>query len=116
MKFVGVALLLLSSLYAVDCEKLEAEFRKMDASFRMAKTIKKASERYDYYYRYIGKGAELLAWCRNDRRNYRYAEIVRKLRAAERERVSLRQRVIEEFWQTYNVRPIVKEVYQTCHY
>jgi pyridoxine/pyridoxamine 5'-phosphate oxidase len=116
MKRLAVVFVLPAVLWAADCTKLEAEFADLDASFRMAKTWKTPSKRYDYYYRYIVKGSELMAWCRNDRRNYRYAEIVRKLRAAEQQRASLRQSVIEEFWRTYDVKPVVREVYQTCTY
>jgi len=109
-----IALVLPLLLGAAECEKFEAEFADLDKEYRMAKTVQSPTARYDYYYRYIVKGAELMAWCRNDQRNYKYAEIVRKLRDAERERAGLRQRVIEEQWKVNNVKPIIKYVYQNC--
>ena len=111
--FLVTAVLMLS---AADCEKLEKTFAELDSDFRMARTIKSPSQRYDYYYRYISTGSELMARCRNDRRNYKYAEVVRKLRAAEQQRAGLRQKVIEEQWRLNDVKPVVKVVYQTCNY
>jgi hypothetical protein len=104
------------ALGAAQCEKLEADFAALDAQYRMARTIKSPTARYDYYYRYISKGAELMAWCRNDPRNYKYTEIVRKLRRAERERAGLHQSVIEEQWKVNNVKPIIKIIYKECVY
>ena len=101
---------------AAECDRLEATFASLDAQFRAARSIQSPTARYDYYYRYIAAGAEVMAYCRNDQRNYRYAEIVRKLRAAERERDSLRQRVIEEQWKINNIKPIIKTVYKECIY
>ncbi len=104
------------TLGAAECEKLEKAFAELDGDFRTARTIKSPSQRYGYYYRYILTGSDLMARCRNDRRNYKYAEIVRKLRAAERQCAGLRRKVIEEQWRINHVRPVVKVVYQTCNY
>jgi len=113
----GVILLLsVSIVRAADCGQLEKTFAGLDESFRMARTIKSPSARYDYYYRYIVAGSKLLAWCRNDRRNYQYAEVVRKLRSAECQRAGLRQKVIEEQWRVHGIKPIVNVVYQSCNY
>ncbi|WP_345985306.1 hypothetical protein WCX49_11940 [Sulfurimonas sp. HSL-1656] len=101
---------------AVSCEKLESDFASLDKQYRAAKRIQSPTSRYDYYYRYIAKGSELMAWCRNDPRNYTYTEIVRKLRAADRERIGLRQSVIEEQWRVNNVQPIVNVIYKECVY
>jgi len=101
---------------AVDCDRLEKAFAAMDAQYRTVQTVRSPLERYDYYYRYLSKGAELMAWCRNDRRTYQYTEIVRKLRIAERDRTGVRQEAIEELWRIHNVKPIVNVVYQTCNY
>ncbi|MHC3994951.1 hypothetical protein ACXWTF_08980 [Thiomicrolovo sp. ZZH C-3] len=103
-------------LGAVLCEKLENDFSALDKQYRAAKRIQSPTSRYDYYYRYIAKGSELMAWCRNDPRNYKYTEIVRKLRAADRERSGLRQSVIEEQWRVNNVQPVVKIIYKECVY
>lgn len=103
-------------LGAVSCQKLESDFASLDKQYRAAKRIQSPTSRYDYYYRYIAKGSELMAWCRNDPRNYKYTEIVRKLRAADRERTGLRQSVIEEQWRVNNVKPIVNVIYKECVY
>jgi len=103
-------------LEGAECGRLEADFAALDAQYRAARTIQSPTARYDFYYRYIAKGAELMAWCRNDQRNYRYTEVVRKLRAADREREGLRQSVIEEQWKVNHVKPIVNVVYQECVY
>lgn len=117
MKALGVvALCLPFFLNAAECKKLESEFAALDAKYRKARSIESPTARYDYYYRYISKGAELMASCRNDPRNYQYTEIVRKLRRAERERAGLRQSVIEEQWKVNNVKPIVKVIYEECVY
>ena len=113
----GLFFLMLPMLLgAADCTQLESAFAELDGQFRMAKTITSPSSRYDYYFHYISTGAELMAYCRNDRRNYKYTEIVRKLRAAERERAGLKQQVIEEQWKVNNIQPIVKIVYRECVY
>ncbi len=116
MKKLMFILLFPLLLSAAECSSLEATFADLDAQFRMARTIPSPTERYDYYYRYIAAGAELMAYCRNDQRNYKYAEIVRKLELAERERAALRQSVIEEQWKVNNVKPIIKTVYRDCSY
>lgn len=108
--------LLCTGLFAADCEKLETEFSALDETYRAARNIDSPTERYDYYYRYLSKGTELMAWCRSDQRNYKYTEIVRKLRTAQRDMQGLRQRVIEEQWRVNNVKPIIREVYQNCTY
>ncbi len=115
-KIVHAAVLLPFLLWSADCKKLESDFAALDQDYRMARTIKSSTKRYDYYYRYIVTGAELMTRCRTDRRNYKYTEIVRKLRAAERERAGLRQAVIREQWKLNHVKPIVKYVYQNCTY
>lgn len=99
-----------------DCKTLESAFAKMDAGYRKAKTISSPSERDEYYYRYITAGAELMVRCRTDMRSYKYTEIVRKLRGAQRERSGLRQAVIEEQWARNNVKPVIREVWQSCTY
>ncbi|WP_345988046.1 hypothetical protein WCX18_11620 [Sulfurimonas sp. HSL1-2] len=114
--FIRVFLLIPMLLGAVSCTKLESDFAALDKQYRAAKRIQSPTSRYDYYYRYIAKGSELMAWCRNDPRNYRYTEIVRKLRAADRERSGLRQSVIEEQWRVNNVQPIVNIIYKECVY
>jgi hypothetical protein len=116
MKYIVTLLLLFSSGMAAECNRLEATFAKLDAQYFMARNIRTPTARYDFYYRYIVAGAEVMAWCRNDQRNYRYAEIVRKLRDAERERANLQQRVIEEQWKLNGVKPIVKIIYKECIY
>ena len=115
-KALILLLFLAGSVAAAECERLEAAFAKLDAQYRMARTIESPTARYDYYYRYISAGAEVMAYCRNDRRSYRYTEIVRKLRGAEREREGLRQSVIEEQWKVNNVKPIVNVIYKECVY
>jgi len=109
-------LLLPAAIRAADCAQLESSFAQLDSQFRSAKNIPSPSERYDYYYRYIAAGAEVMAYCRNDQRNYKYTEIVRKLRTAERERAGLQQLVIEEQWRINGIQPIVNIVYQECTY
>jgi hypothetical protein len=117
MKTAGYSILLLPLLlWSADCQKLEADFAALDRDYRMARTIQSPTKRYDYYYRYIVAGAELMTQCRTDRRNYRYTEIVRKLRAAERERAGVRQAVIEEQWKLNDVKPVIKRVFQNCSY
>ena len=116
MKALVTLMVLLSTLAAADCERLEATFAELDGQFRAARSLQSPSARYDYYYRYISTGAEVMAYCRNDQRNYRYAEIVRKIRAAESERAGLRQQVIEEQWKVNNIKPIVKIIYKECVY
>jgi hypothetical protein len=116
MKMFTLFLVFPLFLSAAECSKLEASFANLDAQFRMARTIQSPTKRYDYYYRYISAGAELMAYCRNDQRNYKYAEIVRKLQLAERERTGLRQSVIEEQWKVNDVKPIIKTVYRDCSY
>lgn len=101
---------------AEECTQLESAFDALDQEYRMARTIKSPTARYDYYYRYLSKGTELMARCRSDQRNYKYAEIVRKLRMAQRDMQGLRQRVIEEQWQINDVKPIIKYVYRNCSY
>jgi len=115
-KMIGVLVWFPLLLGASQCSKLESDFAALDKQFRAAKSIQSPTARYDYYYRYISKGTELMAWCRNDQRNYHYTEIVRKLRVADRERTGLRQSVIEEQWRVNNVQPIVNIVYQECTY
>lgn len=116
MKAIGLILILLTALTAADCERLEAAFATLDAQYRSARSMPSPSARYDYYYRYLSAGAEVMAYCRSDQRNYRYAEIVRKLRAAEAERAGLRRQVIEEQWKANNIKPIVKIIYKECVY
>ena len=116
MKSVWMLLLGAVVLHAADCDALEKRFSVLDGTYRKAKTMPKASERYDFYYRYLSVGGELMAYCRNDRRNYRYTEIVRKLRRAKSDLASVRAKAIEEHWRTYHVKPIVKEVYRPCYY
>ena len=116
MKALLSALLLTASLMAADCGQLENTFAALDAQFRSARSIESPTSRYDFYYRYISAGTEVMAYCRNDQRNYRYAEIVRKLQTAVRERDGLRQKVIEEQWKVNNVKPIIQTVYKECVY
>ncbi|WP_345972474.1 hypothetical protein [Sulfurimonas diazotrophicus] len=117
MKISIIAVIVLPVLLgALSCEKLESDFTALDKQYRAAKRIQSPTSRYDYYYRYIAKGAELMAWCRNDPRNYSYTEIVRKLCAADRERSGLRQSVIEEQWRVNNVQPVVNIIYKECVY
>jgi len=105
-----------AAIQAADCAQLESAFAQLDSQFRSARNIQSPSERYDYYYRYISTGAELMAYCRSDQRNYKYTEVVRKLKTAERERAGIRQNVIEEQWKLNDVKPIVTTVYQECTY
>ncbi|WP_345969919.1 hypothetical protein WCX72_11675 [Sulfurimonas sp. HSL1-6] len=114
--FIIVLMFLPVLLSAVSCDKLESDFAALDKQYRAAKRIQSPTSRYDYYYRYIAKGAELMVWCRNDPRNYSYTEIVRKLRAADRERSGLRQSVIEEQWRVNGVQPVVNVIYKECVY
>ena len=116
MKILLSIVILFASGLAADCKRLEASFAKLDAQVRSARSIQSPTARYDFYYRYISAGAEVMAYCRNDQRNYRYAEIVRKLRDAERERDGMRQKVIEEQWKVNDVKPIVRTVYKECIY
>lgn len=99
-----------------DCKTLESTFANMDEGYRKAKTISSPIERYEYYYRYITIGTTLMVQCRTDRRRYAYTEIVRKLRGAERERSGLRQAVVEAQWVRNNVKPVIREVWQSCTY
>lgn len=101
---------------AEECTQLESAFDALDQDYRKARTIKSPTTRYEYYYRYLFKGTELMARCRSDQRNYKYTEVVRKLRRAQRDMQGLRQRVIEEQWQINNVKPIIKYVYWDCGY
>lgn len=101
---------------AVDCQKLEAEFAQLEKKYVNIRMLKVPTEKYDVLYRYLDKGTALMAYCRNDQRNYKYNEIVRKLRKADKERKTLHQQVIREFWKTYDVKPVIKKVYRDCYY
>lgn len=116
MRLIAIILVGCLALSAAECEKLEQDFAALDSAFRVSRSLSSASRRYDYYYRYIAAGTDLMAWCRNDQRKYAYTEIVRKLRIAERERKGIHQSVIREQWQIHHVKPIVNIVYRECTY
>lgn len=116
MRFLLIVFLLFMQLSAVECQKLENDFSKLETEYKQLRMLKKPSEKYDLLFRYVDAGVAFMAYCRNDQRNYQFPAIVRKLRKADKERKALHQQVIKEFWQTYNVKPIVKVEYGPCFY